>query len=116
MLLEEAGYDQVSHDERIKAIRARMPLELSEVIQLLVEVYLDLYGVDDDEINHGMCEDFAYDLKVIMGEGEVLWADEMPGGNWDEHGAHAFFKYRGRFYDSEAPDGVTDWTHLSFFD
>ncbi|MDP2696088.1 MAG: hypothetical protein Q8O87_02435 [bacterium] len=32
-----------------------------------------------------------------------------------DHGGHAFIKINNNYYDSEAPNGVSDWRHLPFF-
>jgi hypothetical protein len=115
MLLEEAGYCQELHDDTLAAIKAKMPMSTADVIREVAGLYERHYGVSPSDINKGMCEDFSTDVLTVIGRGEVFWADDMLDGSWEEHGAHAFFWLDGKYYDSESPEGVDDWKHLSFF-
>lgn len=53
------------------------------------------------EINQGLCFEWAYLAHRLYADTEL----------WDVH-CHAFIRYKGKFYDSERPDGVYDWHEL----
>lgn len=62
------------------------------------------------DINCGDCADFAERLKERVPECEIFKDGEIKNGR---HGfIHAYVRYRGLFYDSETPDGVSDWRLL----
>jgi hypothetical protein len=68
------------------------------------------YGMAPEEINNGYCADFA----TVIGDTwrvEIL-SDEDMGSN--EY-THTFIRFRGRYYDAEAIDGVDDWKDLPIF-
>jgi len=56
----------------------------------------------------------------ITNESEELyacWHDEQPDCNEDEafDWSHKFICYKGRYYDSQSPEGVDNWRELSCF-
>jgi hypothetical protein len=53
------------------------------------------------KINTGRCFLWAY-IAFRLYKGVELWT----------HEAHAFVKYRGKFYDSQRPHGEEDWRDL----
>lgn len=114
-LLESVGYDYRNHDDAIQKIINQLPLPIPTIIIELRNLYTSLYNIEEHEINQGMCEAFAQDLQFILKDGEVFWADEMEDGSWEEHGAHAFLKIGDTFYDSQCPEGTTNWKYLPFF-
>jgi hypothetical protein len=59
------------------------------------------------DINCGRCEDWAYRVAELVGKGVTVYDPE------DE--CHTFIKYRGKFYDAECPNGVSDWKQLPLF-
>lgn len=56
---------------------------------------------DPSVINEGECFIWAYLAHLIFKDVEIWYLD-----------CHAFVKYRGKFYDSERPRGVSDWQDL----
>ena len=64
-------------------------------------------GYSPRSINTGSCMIFAGELKKRFSSGKKLWGDDcrsMFKTNVPRWG-HCFFKYRGKFYDSEAKNG-----------
>ena len=57
--------------------------------------------IDPEEINMGQCFQWAY-LAYNLFENVELW--DLPH--------HAFVKYKGKYYDSECPNGEKDWRDL----
>ena len=90
------------HDRRIQTITATA---IEEVIRAVVVSYMALYDLDGpDDINHGMCEDFAEDVCRLVSGAEGYWIDGS--------GRHKIIKYNGQYYDSECPNGVDNWRLL----
>jgi len=70
------------------------------------------------DINYGLCHKFAeYVLREVNEEGfaaSAIWGcDTDPG--LDALGCHCFVIHEGRYYDSEALDGVDDPYDLPFY-
>ena len=119
MLLSEAGYDQTNHDDGVKSIR-RESLTITDAIVALVDLYEKLYRTDAYNINCGMCEDFAYDVLDLIGKGDdsfAAWGDELtgPDDDPDQYAYHCIVVYKGRYYDSQHPEGVDDFRTISAF-
>jgi hypothetical protein len=114
MMLSEVGYDQSEHDTRIKAIQVS---SIAEAIHALVKVYHDLYEIDAYEINCGMCEDFANDVVDLIPGAIAEWGDGFTNeqDDSDHYAYHCIVLYRGRFYDSQHPDGVDNFRNISAF-
>jgi hypothetical protein len=112
MLLSEAGYEESKHTGCIEAIRRRGLTTISDVIAAVIDVYLDLYALHEPcGINHGMCEDFAEDVCILIPGAESLWDDEL-GETPPELGSHKLILYQGRYYDAVCPEGTDDWRSL----
>lgn len=69
--------------------------------QFITETYFPEYQDNPELINQGQCFQWAYLAHQTFAGTEL----------WDLH-YHAFIKYKGRFYDSETPNGVKDWREL----
>lgn len=54
-----------------------------------------------DTINEGECFIWAYLAHLVFKDVEIWYMN-----------AHAFVRYRGRFYDSERLNGVAEWKYL----
>lgn len=120
--LSEIGYDQHRHDAEIEKIRKRGLTDISEIIRAVVKVYEKLYDQDAATINCGNCEEFARDVICLMGgeSGSLVdvWNDELDETVNDSSNpkpTHCFIRYRGKYYDSETPEGVRDWQKLPIF-
>ena len=80
----------------------------------------DWFDYFPEQINHGNCDAFAYDIKKLVPKAKVFWADDwftinkiMPPIGIKL--SHCFVLYRNRFYDSECPEGTKKLLYLPFF-
>jgi len=111
MLLAEAGYDEARHNDCIESLR-RKGGTISAVIEELAGHYVRMYGLGGvEEINWGMCEDFAEDVCRLVPGAYAAWDDEL-GGYDGALGCHKMIVYGGRYYDSECPEGTEEWEDL----
>lgn len=86
------------------------------VIRALIAQFYSTCEVNDTEaINDGFCQDFATRLNELLPGAEVIdgqWGETDIGLPYE----HVFVKYLNRYYDAEAPQGVSDPAELPFFD
>ena len=118
MLLADLDYNKTTHDEGIDLIKKLKLKSISLIIKELVSLYKYLYNVTPYQINCGMCEDFGSDIIDILPECEGYWEDELVEDfdyDKDIGGTHYFVCYKGKYYDSECPEGVEDWKQLPAF-
>ena len=73
---------------------------ISKTIKKLIKKYKIL----PTKINSGNCESFANDLLKVVG-GSIY---EVPF-------EHIFLKWKNKYYDAEAIDGVINWKDLPYF-
>ena len=66
-------------------------------------------------INNGECADFATIVWERMGRIEAVEILDDTDFNGNEHYAHTFLRYQGRYYDAEAIEGVDTWDALPIF-
>ncbi len=114
------------HDQRIHALKNK-GFTISDAIKSIVAIYEDLHGLDDYKINCGNCEEFACDVIAVVTGGDgvtneskelyATWHDEQPDCKEYEKDewSHKFIYYRGRYYDSQSPEGEDNWRDLSCF-
>jgi hypothetical protein len=69
--------------------------------RFITETFFPQYKDKPQVINYGQCFQWAYIAFHLFEDVEL----------WDTH-THAFIKYKGKFYDSERPDGVLNWRDL----
>lgn len=82
-------------------------MKITDVINEMVSAF----GFDDPkDINEGWCADFAHKVGEKV-PGSSIRCDEDFGREY----THTFLKYRGRYYDAEAPLGVKNWKQLPYF-
>lgn len=76
-------------------------------------------GHSPKDINGGLCADFADDIisRFGLSDGVAVWGEEVPVKHWSSYVqkiqdwfshfaiCHCFIWYRGKFYDSETPQG-----------
>lgn len=73
-------------------------------------------GFTAESINEGECDQFAREIADTVPGAAMTWDFEQSGDTKTEfHYMHCFVLYRGRFYDSETPDGVDHWMNLPTF-
>jgi hypothetical protein len=68
----------------------------------------DEYGITPDRINEHNCFDWAF--KVFN-----LVPGTMIGGHRIDGEGQSYIEYGGLCYDSECPEGRTDWWNLPTF-
>jgi hypothetical protein len=91
---------------------------ITAAIETLVEWYRVEYGIDAYHINCGACEDFANAIVNSVPGAVAGWGDEfcaLGEEDFDRFGYHCVIRYRGRFYDSQHPNGVSDFRKISAF-
>lgn len=75
---------------------------------LLTQTILDVVaerGMCGARINAGGCEEFAEEVvERLGGHTDELTTDTFLG---HPGGTHSYIKFRGRYYDAEAPEGVS---------
>lgn len=113
MILADSIYDQQKHDEGIALIRA-MNLDITQVIYQLRELYQRRYQVDPTQINRGLCQDFAADVASLVPGATYDWGDGFDDGN-DRYAYHCVTYYEGLYYDSQYPEGVSDFRTMDAF-
>jgi len=67
------------------------------------------------DINSGSCEDWALDVIELAGRGEEIWLedmDEVIAELGEDTIAHCVALIDGYYYDSQTPEGVSDWRKL----
>lgn len=90
------------------------PTTLPDVIRWLIPIFCEQHGLCGAEsINEGYCELFATTAAYYVDDAVPLWDSETD--NPRGYSCHCFIEYCGRFYDSEAPDGVDDWMELPIY-
>jgi len=114
---------RVRYDKRHRALEAirQRNLPISEVIRAVCNVYQMIYGQTPYDINCGNCEEFAHDVIGILNGGKPCEETEELSAWWNDEldpqdePCHKFIRYRGRYYDSQSPEGVDDWRDLPCF-
>jgi hypothetical protein len=127
---EEYSYTDLNTKKEFK--------EISKIVKMLIKKFDKEYDIPFDMINQGDCNIFAEEIEDLSKEinivGEVLSDglfydpyDETPTemllnvsdyGNkpddFDEIGlpSHYWFYYKGKHFDSDAPNGVDDMFDL----
>lgn len=88
------------------------------IIHELAAQLMEEYGFTTPaEINNGECGEFADLLMKALGEDSGAQLCIVPLSASIEHDldGHVWVLHSGRHYDSETPDGVTDWRQLPFY-
>lgn len=76
------------------------------------------------DINDGLCDQFAGVIERQFEEAKALWGDELTkefwetdDDDWITHHApyHCFIVFRGKYYDSESPEGVDHPIDLFYY-
>lgn len=106
----------VEHQSELDILKfSNLPIE--RAIEELVRVYAQYYQVDAYHINCGLCEMFGGDIEYLFPEAVGAWGDEFANedDDYDLYAYHYIVRYRGRFYDSQHPNGVVDFRDISAF-
>lgn len=114
--LEEFTVRWGIHQDRVAQLGERK-LPISEAIRELVQLYAESFETTPYTINQGMCDQFAEDVRELIEGAEAHWGDELTNedDNQEQFGYHCIVHYEGRYYDSEHPDGVSDFRQISAF-
>lgn len=92
-------------------------MNITEVIRDVLQYPGFSYAVNDPSlINEGDCSQFATKVVDRLGAGKVVWSCDNP--EWDQvlgDWCRAFVEYEGKYYDSEAPEGVNTVFELPFY-
>lgn len=85
--------------------------DITNVIHELVNEF----GYTPYEINNGQCQEFAEALQQRVRGATLMEVGTDENGDFNEDPIHFFVKFKGRYYDAEAPLGVRDWRNLPIF-
>lgn len=116
-LLSDLDYDERKHNRMVNRLKRlkRAEKTITAIIERMAEGYNDLYGVDSEEINSGLCDDFAADVCAVVKGATHKWDDELRDDGWED-GSHNIIIFEGRFYDAECSEGVDNWRELPYFE
>jgi hypothetical protein len=82
-------------------------VKVSAVIMGLLKKW-EAEGFTPKEVNSGNCDEFSDQLVDLLGKGAIIretdWGSTYPG--------HVWVEYKGKHYDAETPEGVTNWKML----
>lgn len=88
--------------------------KISRIIIELIKKYVP-FGEPRD-INDGRCGDFARDVVAQVPGAKVVWDCEITTEfERVPNSCHCVVEYRGRYYDSENPEGVDKLQDLQFY-
>jgi hypothetical protein len=96
-------------------------IEITSIIKHLIKKYKKEFNKTPYQINDGMCEDFALDIKEFIEEAidiDTMWLEvnilkvevattNLPG--------HVWILYKNKHYDVETINGVSDWKDITIF-
>ncbi len=78
-----------------------------------------------EDINSGVgsCDEFAADVVKRFPSAKIGWSEDhtdldevaIIGGRRAVFPPHTWIEYKGKYYDSEAPEGVDRWFDLPLF-
>ncbi len=80
------------------------------IITDTIEKLLTEWVATPIEINSGLCDYFAMEIQE-----RVPYAKEECSEIYNAPVGHVWVSYKGRHYDAQAPDGVSDWSQLPIF-
>ena len=103
---------------------------MSDITQAILLIRID-YATNEQmnpqQINNGICDDFAYKLEK-MGFGEAIWGDDVCPALWSSNvfnlpdwfshfvSGHCFLMGNDKkFYDSECPQGCNYPDELPYY-
>ncbi len=86
-------------------------MTIAQAIERVLAGYIaDGLVSNAEQVNHGLCEDFAEDVCCLISGAKAWWDDELAGD--DSFGRHKVIRFRGMYYDSQCPEGRRDWRKL----
>jgi hypothetical protein len=91
------------------------PADITRILRR-TDTEQDLYVKDWDELtpemcNDGFCDIFAEKFREEY-PGAELWGTKASLNAWSF--GHVWVKYKGKFYDAETPNGVSDWKDIPY--
>lgn len=98
-------------------------MTISQYVIYLRKKYVKNGCQSISDINSGYCEDFAEDIHKKFPKAEPMWGDQLPKNFWKMSrnwinwiaAYHCFIEYKGKYYDSESPNGVKHPIFLKCF-
>jgi hypothetical protein len=69
------------------------------------------FGMPAKQINNGWCAGFATQILAEYPDVKIHTDEELSSVQY----THTFLFYKGKYYDSETPDGVVNWLDLPIF-
>lgn len=92
-------------------------MTLTEAIHTALQYeHVTYSGLSPEQINDGFCYDFAEQVHALVPGVPIVWSCDLDPVLDERAGmCHAVLLYKGRFYDSEAPEGVATLYDLPFF-
>lgn len=72
-------------------------------------------GLTPREITHGHCYEWAVEVAKHLPGAKVEDVDLWPYRGQADLPYHVWVAFRGKAYDAEVPNGVSDWRQLPFF-
>lgn len=81
-----------------------------------ISLWLEQEAIKLDQVNNGMCEEFATDALKFFPNGEIVYTENFVDYDNDQgYGGHAWIECDGKHYDCMSPEGVDAWNKLVFF-
>lgn len=80
----------------------------------VIERLIPFFAAEAADINEGECDLFADEVVRRVAEARAVWDYDLDAtGRWNHD--HCFVEYKGKYYDSECPQGVDSWEDLPYF-
>lgn len=81
------------------------------VIKEMSKYYVKWRGFDDpSDINWGDCAYFAKLVKKVLPTAKLFYDGKRREPQ--DYFTHCYLQYKGKYYDSEVPHGISDWNDL----
>lgn len=91
-------------------------MNIAEVIKTVFVEFQKRYPLEffqEADINYGFCDIFAHDVCERVPGAVAIWNDHLDSYHGKPN--HCFVFYKGKYYDSECPEGVNSWQELPMF-
>jgi hypothetical protein len=82
-------------------------MQIKDVITKLIKEF----NISPQQINNGECDQFAVEIGILFPESDELCSEVV--GIFEPR--HIWIEYKGKHYDAETPNGVSDYKKLPIF-